>query len=138
MKTIREARPGAVGEELVARRKDWESAPRAGIAIAIELGLQCAVVTIFNDLDVERNVLTQALDTEQPERKQATGAYVSPNTSAQVFTAFMSDVITHGTGRDWLVGDPHVRDNIWDTVAAGNGRTIRTRITDTRFRVLEA
>lgn len=109
---IREAWPGVAMEEVPAIRKEWGSAPRAGIATIVQPGLLYAVHRVYNEHEPRTNVVFQALTLDLPKGLRITGAYVSPNSSTKALTNLLSDVITDGTDRDWLIGDRNARQGL--------------------------
>lgn len=133
---LREVWPGAEIEELPAVKKGWNSAPRAGVDIAVQPGLNCVVRAVYNEHEEVNNKIVQAITVDLLHRARVKGAYISPNTSAAKLTDFLSDVITSGSGRDWLVGDLNARNHQWDTAGNASRSVTRRRIGRTNDRVV--
>lgn len=132
VRSLREAWPGMTVEEVPAVPKEWRAAPRAGIALTIQPGVNYAVYKVYSEKETSRNGLLQAINIELPKRIRLTGAYISTNNSAQAITNFLTDVITDGSGRDCLIGDLNARDAMWDTNSDARGRCVRKLINDTQ------
>lgn len=69
--------------EVTEIEKGWGSAPREGIAIAIQRGLNYAVLHVYNEREQGSNDIIQAVKIRMPNKIGLNGAYVSPNISRQ-------------------------------------------------------
>lgn len=87
----------------------------------IKLGLTYAVAHVYNDEEEETNGLIEAEIIEQRVRKRVTDEYVSPVPPLRHVLIFISNVVTHGSGRDLMIGDHNVRDVTWDTARKPRG-----------------
>lgn len=102
----------------------------------IRSGLDHAVKSIYNEREEDGSGVIHMITIDLLERMRITGAYVSPSSTTAAFTNFISQTITNGTGRDWVVGDLNAREISWDTTSNACGRALRHKLTDTRHRIL--
>lgn len=65
---------GAI-EKILAVRKEWGSAPRAGVALAVQPGLDYAVERIYNEREETTNGIVQTITIDLPGRRRVTGTY---------------------------------------------------------------
>lgn len=125
-------------EKIPAIKKNGVSAPRVGVAIAIQPGVRYAVFNIYNKTDAATNGVIEAVTIDLPGRIRLTGTYISPITSACALTSFPSTIMITRTGRDCMMGDFNARDATCDTVRKIIGRTIKDRIRGTQQIVIAA